>query len=107
MKLAASLEVRIFLITQTLAYIYRYISNDFDLDALSGQISGQPQSGPQNLERIDCMVTEWSLWSSCSATCGSGIIQKQRMIKRQPENGGKACPRVLYKKRACHGSPCL
>ncbi|GJQ65601.1 hypothetical protein Trydic_g7698 [Trypoxylus dichotomus] len=75
-------------------------------DVLLGQTPRQPQVASQNLEPIDCMVTEWSLWSSCSATCGSGVIHKQRMIKRQPQNGGKSCPRILFKTRACHGPPC-
>ena len=35
-----------------------------------------PQAAP-----IDCMVTEWTQWTHCSATCGRGWKEKQRMIK--------------------------
>jgi hypothetical protein len=35
-----------------------------------------PQASP-----IDCMITEWTPWSSCSTTCGKGWKERQRMIK--------------------------
>ncbi|KAF7283544.1 hypothetical protein GWI33_000285 [Rhynchophorus ferrugineus] len=58
-------------------------------------------------EAIDCMVTPWSPWSQCSATCGIGVEERFRMIKRPAQNGGKACPTNLKKKRRCYGPiPC-
>ncbi|KAK5643865.1 hypothetical protein RI129_007710 [Pyrocoelia pectoralis] len=60
------------------------------------------QSGPP----VDCMVTDWSEWSQCSASCGQGYSQKLRMIKRPAENGGKPCPQRLEKKKRCNTIPC-
>lgn len=76
------------------------------IDALLGQNPGQLPPDSPNVERVDCMVTEWSPWSSCSVSCGNGIVQKQRMVKREPQNGGKSCPRTLLRKRPCYGPPC-
>lgn len=82
------------------------------LDALSGN---NPSSNP-NLqlariepvgEVVDCMVTPWSPWSKCSATCGAGFEEKVRMVKRPAQNGGKACPTNLRRTRRCYGPvPC-
>lgn len=41
-----------------------------------GGHQNHPQAPP-----FDCMVTEWSEWSPCSATCGKAWKEKQRMIK--------------------------
>ncbi|KAK7474871.1 hypothetical protein BaRGS_00033873, partial [Batillaria attramentaria] len=43
---------------------------------------------------VDCQMSAWSTWSSCSVTCGSGIQQRFRSIERQPENGGRRCPNL-------------
>ncbi|XP_070183544.1 thrombospondin type-1 domain-containing protein 7A-like, partial [Littorina saxatilis] len=44
---------------------------------------------------IDCKLSPWTPWSSCSVTCGSGIQQRFRSIQTQPQNGGRKCP-TLY-----------
>ncbi|GFY40858.1 spondin-1 [Trichonephila inaurata madagascariensis] len=54
---------------------------------------------------IDCVVTPWSEWSPCSLTCGNGRKERRRMIKLNPENGGKACPNKLVQRRKCKDNP--
>jgi hypothetical protein len=68
----------------------------------------QHQNHPQfSSYAQDCMVTEWSDWSSCSATCGKAWAEKTRMIKIPAQYGGKPCPKRLSKKRRCtNHRPC-
>lgn len=56
--------------------------------------------------RINCMVTPWSDWSACSVTCGDGFKMKNRMIKVEPKNGGRKCPKKLAKKKSCRIAKC-
>lgn len=62
---------------------------------------------PDKKPIIDCVVTPWSEWSSCSHTCGNGRKERRRMIKLNPENGGKPCPAKLVQRRKCKdNNPC-
>lgn len=54
---------------------------------------------------IDCVVTPWSEWTSCTTTCGNGRRERRRMIKLNPENGGKPCPPKLVQRRKCKDNP--
>ncbi|KAG8187695.1 hypothetical protein JTE90_025222, partial [Oedothorax gibbosus] len=57
---------------------------------------------------IDCVVTPWFEWNQCSHTCGNGRRERRRMIKLNPENGGKPCPARLVQRRECKdNAPCL
>ncbi|KAJ8913028.1 hypothetical protein NQ315_002043 [Exocentrus adspersus] len=78
-------------------------------DALSGTLPSQ--SRPTSVQTyavapLDCMVTEWSDWSRCSASCGTGIEERFRIVKRPAENGGRPCPNKLVRRRRCFGPPC-
>ena len=55
---------------------------------------------------VDCEVSDWSEWSTCSATCGGGIQTRSRTIKKQAVNGGKACPIDLSENRTCNSQEC-
>ncbi|NXP12520.1 THS7B protein, partial [Thinocorus orbignyianus] len=61
----------------------------------------------------DCVISEWSPWSSCSHSCSSknaeGSQSRSRSILALPAEGGKACPpdRALQEHRACNDHPCV
>ncbi|KAI3629423.1 hypothetical protein MIR68_012438 [Amoeboaphelidium protococcarum] len=54
----------------------------------------------------DCVVSEWSEFSECSAPCGSGTQTRTRSIIRFPFLGGEACPSDLQESKACNTAPC-
>ncbi|XP_015171826.1 PREDICTED: spondin-1 [Polistes dominula] len=66
----------------------------------------QPRANLSNLTPVDCELSEWSPWSPCSVTCGTGRVVSYRTIKREAENGGRACPKKLQKRSRCQLAPC-
>ncbi len=54
---------------------------------------------------VDCVVSAWSSFSSCSAACGGGTQTRTRTVITPAANGGAACP-VLEESQACNGFPC-
>eukprot|EP01013_Petalomonas_cantuscygni_P015357 TRINITY_DN3164_c0_g1_i1.p1 TRINITY_DN3164_c0_g1~~TRINITY_DN3164_c0_g1_i1.p1 ORF type:complete len:6949 (+),score=1286.42 TRINITY_DN3164_c0_g1_i1:147-20993(+) len=43
----------------------------------------------------DCEMGPWSVWTDCQATCGAGQKTRERVILRQPQNGGAVCPSTV------------
>ena len=54
----------------------------------------------------DCIVGEWTSYSSCSKSCGGGNQYATRPILYPAKFGGKACPSTT-KYRVCAQVPCL
>nr|DBA25392.1 TPA: hypothetical protein GDO54_012926 [Pyxicephalus adspersus] len=49
----------------------------------------------------------WSLWSSCSSSCGDGIQTRRRKCDNPtPQNGGRGCMGSEEQQRQCQGPTC-
>jgi len=40
---------------------------------------------------VDCVVEDWSGWSSCSAECGGGVMERTKKVVVEAKNGGTPC----------------
>lgn len=78
------------------------LSQTFNQTQIIGPIP--PGSNP-NLPVIDCKLSPWGPWSTCSALCGSGKRLRSRFIVQMPQNGGKPCDKKLTRTQRCRGLP--
>ncbi|KAF7657042.1 hypothetical protein LDENG_00032690, partial [Lucifuga dentata] len=53
----------------------------------------------------DCVVSEYSPWTSCSKTCGTGLRNRVRSVLVPPLFGGAICPN-LTEFQSCKPGPC-
>ena len=51
----------------------------------------------------DCVVSDFTSWSSCSKTCGAGLQHRTRHVLASPMYGGANCPN-LTETRTCISS---
>jgi len=55
---------------------------------------------------IDCEVSAWGSWSTCTETCGGGTQTRSRDIKTEPKYKGKSCP-SLEQTQTCNEDACF
>eukprot|EP01004_Peranema_trichophorum_P007321 NODE_60_length_4100_cov_55.328640_g50_i0.p1 GENE.NODE_60_length_4100_cov_55.328640_g50_i0~~NODE_60_length_4100_cov_55.328640_g50_i0.p1 ORF type:complete len:1365 (-),score=567.13 NODE_60_length_4100_cov_55.328640_g50_i0:5-3496(-) len=54
---------------------------------------------------VDCVVSDWAVWSTCTKSCGGGSQSRTRTVVTSAENQGTPCPE-LNAERACNTDPC-
>ncbi|KAL0156102.1 hypothetical protein M9458_047348, partial [Cirrhinus mrigala] len=54
-----------------------------------------------------CVVSGWSSWTDCSATCGGGVSLRRKTVLQEPEPGGLSCFGPLEQHTACNTNSCL
>jgi len=54
---------------------------------------------------VDCVMSEWSGWSKCTADCEGGVRSKTRSILTKPKNGGLSC-NTNEETEACNTMSC-
>lgn len=54
---------------------------------------------------IDCEMSEWSGWASCSAPCDGGFQERLRHVTMQPESTGVPCGNLVAT-RSCNSKAC-
>ncbi|CAE8692431.1 unnamed protein product, partial [Polarella glacialis] len=54
----------------------------------------------------DCVIDQWTEWSSCTATCGGGQTERKRDIKLPSANGGTPCAANLAELLPCATDKC-
>lgn len=59
----------------------------------------------------DCVVSKFSMWTTCSKTCGMGLQNRIRFVLAPPLFGGAACPNLTEfqtcQLRLCEGNESL
>ena len=63
----------------------------------------------------DCVVTQWSTWSSCFGSCSLenetvidfGLTVRTRAILQQAGDFGTKCPEDLLQRQRCNSPLCL
>ncbi|XP_036366484.1 thrombospondin type-1 domain-containing protein 7A isoform X2 [Octopus sinensis] len=43
---------------------------------------------------VDCLMSQWSSWSTCNASCGYGFRERYRTVEQSPLYGGRPCPKL-------------
>uniref|UniRef100_A0A7S4PXZ7 Spondin domain-containing protein n=1 Tax=Alexandrium monilatum TaxID=311494 RepID=A0A7S4PXZ7_9DINO len=56
---------------------------------------------------VDCQFSDWSAWSKCSVTCGSGQHTRERRVLTEAKNFGMACSGALSDTERCEMDPCV
>ncbi|XP_035284003.1 thrombospondin type-1 domain-containing protein 7A-like isoform X2 [Anguilla anguilla] len=55
----------------------------------------------------DCKLSEWSNWSRCSKSCGSGVKVRSKWLREKPYNGGRPCPKLDHLSQVYEVVPCV
>ena len=56
---------------------------------------------------VDCELSAWSDWNTCSESCGTaGTQQKRRTVAQESLAGGKECVGIRRDEQSCNVMKC-
>ena len=55
---------------------------------------------------IDCVISAWTAWSSCTVLCGSGVANRARLIAATSAGVAQACNTELSEAVSCNTDAC-
>ena len=87
------------------------IITTFDQDAYGVKdckINTIKRSQPCNAKQcpVDCSISPWDPWTTCSKPCSGGVQLRKRTVKTPASNGGKDCTGPLTQQESCNTQPC-
>lgn len=62
--------------------------------------------GCNKQEAADCTMSQWGVWTKCSATCGPGWQSRERRVTQLAEDGGRPCEGSLRMMSQCLVEAC-
>jgi len=78
-----------------------------DIDKGQWQPVGSPTvSETQRPAEQDCKIGDWSRWSDCDKSCGTGGMLRERTVQIPPSQKGKECP-PLQELVECNTQVCV
>ena len=60
-----------------------------------------------SLQKVDCVLSNWSHWSPCTVSCGGGQRSRSRIIEQEAGWGGRECIGDLGETSSCNNECCL
>eukprot|EP00929_Paragymnodinium_shiwhaense_P087745 TRINITY_DN4788_c0_g1_i2.p1 TRINITY_DN4788_c0_g1~~TRINITY_DN4788_c0_g1_i2.p1 ORF type:complete len:1557 (-),score=362.68 TRINITY_DN4788_c0_g1_i2:90-4760(-) len=57
--------------------------------------------------RSNCVLSDWSTFGECSASCGGGLRSRHRYVVSEASNGGKLCTGSLEDMETCSTQGCV
>jgi len=73
----------------------------------SRDASDSQQQRRRRHRRVNCQMSSWSSWTACPTTASCDAVSsdtfstRERHVIREPQNGGRACPARLSRRRRC------
>ena len=67
---------------------------------------GGDSGGGGGCSAVDCTVSSWSSWSSCSRTCGSGVKTRTRTKTTDESCGGSCHYHYFQETKTCNSNCC-